>query len=199
MEEAKMTAQPVLSILMFLSDVPDLSVKTDSVFWGLKPGEWITIAAIIAGPICAVITQIVWQRWKENRTQRIWVFSTLMSLRAQPVSPDYVKALNNIDVVFYKNEKVRARWKTLLEHFSSGAYKKEPVEQATFDKARDLAAELVAEIAKDLGYEFDHTHIKDNAYYPKLFGDLQTKSLQLVDKGAQVLEGKQSIKVKLEE
>jgi hypothetical protein len=49
-------------------------------------------------------------------------------------------------------------------------YKREPVEQATFDRARDLAAELTVEMAKDLGYAFDHTLIKDNAYLPKLHG-----------------------------
>lgn len=165
----------------------------------LKPSEWIMIAAIIVGPIFAVATQIVWYRWKEKRDQKAWVFNTLMSLRALPLAPDYVKALNYIDVVFYKNAKVRERWKTLLGHFCSDAYKREPIEQATFDRARDLAAELMAEMAKDLGYEFDHTHIKENAYYPKGHGELEIKGLQLLDKGTAVLEGKASIKVKLEQ
>jgi hypothetical protein len=122
-----------------------------------------------------------------------------MSLRALPLAPDYVRALNYIDVVFYKNAKVRERWKALLEHFASDAYQKAGAEQAAVDRARDLSAELMAEMAKDLGYQYDHTHIKENAYHPKAHGDLETRGLQILDKGAAVLEGKSSIKVKLVE
>lgn len=163
------------------------------------PSEWITIAAILLGPIFAVVTQIVWQRWKEIRDQKRFVFQTLMSLRAQPLAPDYVRALNYIDVVFFSNEKVRQRWSTLLRFFESDAYKSETIQQETFDKARDLAAELMAEMAKELGYAFDHTQIKNNAYYPKFFSTLQTQTLDILRKSNALLDGACSLKVKVEE
>src|SRR5260370_36866604 len=100
-------------------------------------GEWITIVAILAGPIFAVITQLTWQRWKEIRDQKRWIFNTLMSLRAMPLSPDYVKALNMIDVVFYKNGAVRKRWQTLLGHFGSAGFKQRPVYQAHLGATQD--------------------------------------------------------------
>ncbi len=189
----------LFSFVVLLQNSPSVPVTEPATYMGLKTSEWIMIAAIIVGPIIAVLTQLGWQRWKEKRDQKVWVFNALMSLRALPLSPDYVRALNHIDVVFYKNGKVRQRWKALLEHFTSEAYKREVVEPATFDRARDLAAELMAEMAKVLGYEYDHTHIKENAYYPKIFGLFETQSLQLLVKGAEVLEGRSSIRVKLEE
>ena len=77
-------------------------------------------------------------------------------------------------VLFYKTAKVRERWKTPLQHFYCDTYKREPVEQATLERARDLATEPMVEMAKDLGYAFDHTFIKDNAYLPKLHGGVET-------------------------
>jgi hypothetical protein len=189
----------LFSFVVLLQNSPGVPVTEPATNLGLKTSEWIMIAAIIAGPIFAVLSQLGWQRWKEKRDKKAWVFNTLMSLRAQPLTPDYVRALNHIDVVFYKNGKVRQRWKALLEHFYSEAYNREVVEQATIDRGRDLAAELMAEMAKVLGYQYDHTHIKENAYIPKLFVFYETQGLQLLVKGAAVLEGKSSIRVKLEE
>src|SRR5437016_977421 len=97
--------------------------------YGLKTSEWIMVAAVIVGPILAVLTQLFWQRWRLKQDQRLWVFGTLMSLRAAALSPDYVRALNYIDVVFYKNEKVRERWKTLLQYFCSDAWQADAVTQ----------------------------------------------------------------------
>ncbi len=189
----------LFSFVVLLQNSPSVPVTEPATYLGLKTSEWIMIAAIIVGPILAVLSQLGWQRRKEKRDQKVWVFSQLMSLRALPLAPDYVRALNYIDVVFYKNAKVRERWKTLLGHFASDAYKKAGEEQAAVDRARDLSAELMAEMAKDLGYEYDHTHIKENAYYPKAHGELESQTLQLLDKGTAVLDGKLSIKVKLEE
>lgn len=190
----------LFSFLVLLQSSPSVPVTEPATNLGLKTSDWIIIAAIIVGPILAVLGQLGWQRWKEKRDLKVWVFSQLMSLRATPLAPDYVRALNYIDVVFYKNAKVRQRWKALLEHFASEGYKKGDAELAVaHERARDLTAELMAEMAKVLGYQYDHTHIKENAYYPKGLGDLETHALQILDKGAAVLEGKSSIRVKVEE
>lgn len=116
---------PLAIFWIFLQSPASGSVTEPPTYLGLKPSEWIMIAAIILGPIFAVLTQLSWQRWKEDRDRKAWVCNTLMSLRALPLHADYVKALNAIDVVFYKNAKVRHRWKVLLGHFCSDAYNKE--------------------------------------------------------------------------
>src|SRR5437588_5866481 len=92
----------------------------------ITPGEWITIAAILAGPIFAVVTQLTWQRWKERRDQKRWILSTLMSLRAMPLHTDYVRALNMIDVSFYKNDEVRRRWKEAFRPLWFGGLQRGP-------------------------------------------------------------------------
>jgi hypothetical protein len=165
----------------------------------LKPIEWMTLVALVVGPMLAVGTQLWWQRRKEKRDHKIWVFSTLMSLRANMLAPDSVRALNLIDVVFYKNAKVRARWKTMLDYLASDDWKAQPVAQTTLDKTKDFQAELLAQIAKDLGYKYDHTHIKQNAYYPKVYNLLDEDNTKLRRLGIQVLDGKASINVVVQE
>jgi hypothetical protein len=191
---------PLATLIYFLQTPATLPTVTEATtHLGLKTSEWIMIVAVIIGPVLAVVTQIVVQRRTEKRDQKIWVFGTLMSLRASMLATDFVRALNYIDVVFYKNQKVRERWKTLLTHLSSEVYKADVIADATIDKTRDLLAELLAEIAKDLHYQYDHTHIKENSYYPKWHGQIEEEATALRQLGIAVLKGEASIRVAVSE
>src|SRR5260221_75774 len=129
---------------IFLQGTP--TVQVPATFLGLKASEWIMIVAILVGPILAVVTQFVWQKIRVKRDQKLWVFSTLMINRHAPLTPDFVKAANYIDVVYFKYPKIRARWKTVLTHLSSDAYKPENFTPAVFETFRDLLAELLADM-----------------------------------------------------
>ena len=74
---------------------------------GLTVYEWLTIAAIVLGPVLAVATQLWFQKRKVKRDSKLSVFNTLMGLRPQIVHVDFVKAFNMIDVVFYENRDIR--------------------------------------------------------------------------------------------
>jgi len=124
-----------------------------------------------------VLTQLVWERWKQKRDQKLWVFGTLMSLRGFNITPDFVKALNFIDVVFYRQQKVRSKWEKLLTHLSSDAHKTENLTPQTLERTRDLIAELV-EMAKSLGFGCDYTHIKEKAYYPVALSSADNEMLR---------------------
>jgi hypothetical protein len=170
-------------------------VPDGNTYLGLRASEWIMIAAILVGPILAVVTQFIWQKVRARRDQKVWVFSNLMINRHAPLTPDFVKAANYIDVIFFKNQKVRDRWKTLLAHLSSEAYKPENYTPAAFERFRDLLAELLAEMAKDLGYQFDYTHIKENAWNPSSHGQEFEESIQLRRALLALVEGKGSLNV----
>src|SRR6266849_586600 len=83
--------------------------------WGLTVAEWLTLAAIILGPILAVATQLLMQARKAKRDTKLWVFNTLMSYRAMILNPNFVQAFNLVDVVFYKNAEVRKKRKEFLD------------------------------------------------------------------------------------
>src|SRR5580704_11915744 len=82
--------------------------------WGLTVSEWITVAAIVLGPILAVATQLWFQARKTKRDSKLWTFNTLMGLRASIVSPNFVQAINLVDTVFYGNSEVRDKRREFL-------------------------------------------------------------------------------------
>src|SRR6202521_546553 len=90
----------------------------------------LTIIAIVLCPIIALDLQRRLDMGREEKNRKLWVFKTLMSFRATALSPQFVQALNLIDVEFDSdNEKEKAvltAWKVLLDHFGSLAAPKLP-------------------------------------------------------------------------
>ena len=157
----------------------------------------ITIVALFVGPVAAVLTQLWFERRREVRRQKLWVFTTLMSNRGAVLSLDFVRALNAIEVVFYQNSMIRKRFKDLLSHLSSNNWKEIPVPPETLEKTRDLIAQLLGEMASELNYTYDHTEIKDGAYYPQFLAEQDEGFRKLRDELLAVLKGNQNIGVTL--
>lgn len=162
-------------------------------YWGLTVAEWITVAAIILGPIVAVSAQLWIQARKAKRDLKLWVFNTLMGYRSTIVNPNFVQAFNLVDVVFYKNTEVRSKRKEFLDVVTATAGANLTPQQV--EKCKDLVAEMLAKMGSELGFDFDHTQIKDTGYYPMAFEKLDVAAFELRQKGLAVLEGKANIGV----
>src|ERR1700722_12985746 len=85
--------------------------------------DWITVAAIVLGPILALLTQRGLDHIREKKHRRLLLYMTLMSTRATGVAPDHVNALNSIDVVFSdkNDQEVRDAWHKVLAHLGADA------------------------------------------------------------------------------
>lgn len=159
----------------------------------------VTIIALLVGPLAAVATQLWFERRRERQRQKLWVFHTLMANRRTVLNPDFVRALNSIDVVFYQNTGVRRRFKDLLQHYSHHDWKSVPVPPELVEKSRDLVAQLLAEMAKELKYSYDHTDLKDNAYAPQGWDDQENEFIRIRRHLIPVLDGTNAITVTLRE
>jgi hypothetical protein len=166
-------------------------------YLGLAIYEWLTIAAILLGPILAVATQLWFQARKAKRDAKVWVFNTLMGLRPQILHVDFVKAFNMIDVVFYSDEVIRKGRREFMAVASSAANR--DLSPNELERMNDLLAEMLAKIGKELGLEFDHTEIKNTGYYPKGFLEMQNAVAGIIKHGVAVLEGKENIGVAIKE
>jgi len=164
----------------------------------LKASEWITIAAIVVGPIAAVLTQLLIQWLQKKRDHKLFVYGNLMSLRATWVHAEFVRAMNYVDVVFHKDTAIRDKRKDLMTHIAAKRKDDGSLEPIDWDKAEDLLAEMLDLMGKQLGYKFEHTQIKKTAYYPSAHGKLDEAALVLREKGIAVLEGRAAIKVKID-
>lgn len=159
--------------------------------------EILTILAIITAPLIAVQVSLYLERRRETKKRRRWIFELLMANRATPLSVDFVRALNMIDVEFYGNnrklKKVRNSWHALMDHFASVRDS-----EVWTEKVSDLQADLLMNMAESLDYEFDTTLIKKSAYYPKGLGEME-EDINVIRKNLiDLLSGKSSIPVSFE-
>jgi hypothetical protein len=153
----------------------------------------LTIAAILAGPIVALELQRLIDRRRESRNRKLSLFKTLMSYRATTLSPTFVQALNLIDVEFdgdnRKEKAIRDAWKVLLDHFSDM-----PVQNAR-ERSISLTTNLLLEMGRCLGYDFDEVHVKKGAYYPKHLVDVENEQHTLRRELLELLDGKRKVPI----
>ena len=157
----------------------------------------LTIIAIIVGPILALEIQRRLDKGREAKTRKLWVFKTLMSFRATVLSPQFVQALNLIEVEFTANndreKAVRTAWKVLLDHFGELGNPDTPPN--AHEKTATLTTNLLIAMGKCLGYDFDEVQIKKGAYYPMGLGNVEQEQHALRRGVLDVLQGKRRIPV----
>jgi uncharacterized protein DUF6680 len=107
--------------------------------------DWITVAAIIVGPVLALFAQRVLDLLRERKKERKQLFNTLMTTRHQLYSPAHLQALNSIDIVFKDNERICAAWKAVLDYAAM------KVDESDAKALADWSQRLLDLRAKSLG------------------------------------------------
>jgi hypothetical protein len=179
-------------------------------FWNLKAsdcvlllGNLVMIWAVIKAPKWAVEAQWKLQLKKEERDRRLWIFKTLMSTRATPISPEHFQALNLIDVQFCSTSNsdiaIREAWSSLLANLNTNMVTE--TDEARINtwvtRNRDLLADLLSKMGAALDYKFDFTYLKEHSYYPKGHGDLNGYILTSQKGWAEVLSGNRALKMEI--
>lgn len=168
---------------------------------------WIIAAATIAGPILAVQAQKWVERLRERRGTKQWVFQQLMATRAARLSQQHVQALNMIDLAFYgtrlfgkamrlKSEAlVLTSWREYHDHLNTRHGERGL--EVWVAQSDELFINLLAAMAKDLGYTFDRVQLKKGWYSPQAHGD-QEADLHLIRRRlAEVLSGDRALPMKV--
>jgi hypothetical protein len=131
--------------------------------------EWLTIFAIILGPITAVQAQKWIERATEKQRQRVEIFKTLMSMRAYPLSLPHVNALNTINLVFTGKDKpdteVRRKWEIYLNKLLEPFPESEPDQKIFVDDRTKRLTDLLVVLAKALHFKLDEEDIR-RVYVP---------------------------------
>lgn len=157
--------------------------------------EIISIAAVLLSPLVALQISEMLQRRREQRQRRLQVFKTLMGTRASRLNPEHVQALNMIDIEFHgsesKSKAVLNAWKAYLDQLNTS--QSEPA--VWLSKKEDLFVDLLYEMSRHLGYDFDKTHIRRTSYFPKGFGDLESDQLAIRKGVAAILSGEASFPI----
>lgn len=165
----------------------------------LTISDWLMILAVLAAPLVAVQVQKLIERSREMRMRKLSIFQTLMATRASRLAPAHVQALNMIDLEFYgkrifgvrfqsKADKVIGTcWKAYLDQLNSQF--DEPTFNAWLAKGDDLFTDLLYEMSKGLGYDFDKVHLKRGIYSPKAHNEDELANREIKRSLVELLSG----------
>ena len=140
----------------------------------------ITLLAGVFSGILATVVTLFWQDYSQKRTRKNNIFNILMAYRFKLSEYENVKALNSLQVVFYKNKNVLSAWK---------AFKQE-ADRIPFDNKRieDTYIKLLEEVGKACGYKkIEWNEIKD-FYYPSGLSDEINENQRLRKANLQLIE-----------
>lgn len=185
--------------------------------------EVLTLVALLLGPLIGIWANSKLDARKAAEGRKLVIFKALMANRGAPLSEEYVRALNGIDVEFNRdrNKHERAvvdRWRELNALFREGpqapAY---PAPGASDDAANaylrqmedyarrherwventdEQRVRLYEAIANYFGYKFDRVQLAGtNAYRPMAFDARESLQQRLLYSATQVFEGQRPLAI----
>ncbi len=126
----------------------------------------VIITALCSGLVATLVT-IWWQAKHQKKIDKNNIFTILMSKRYEISAEESVEALNMIDVVFYKSDKVRKAWKDFND--ATNAPESDTKNQNIIDKH----LRLLEVIAEDIGYKEIRWDDIKQYYYPEGLSDMK--------------------------
>jgi hypothetical protein len=163
--------------------------------FGIKLEGWLTISAIILGPVLAFAIQHWRDRLRDDKNRKRNTFQQLLLTLKVPMAPNHVNAINSIPLEFYSNPTVFQAWREYTSHLNNTAMLKNfPARWG--EKKYELLIALAYEMGKSLGYKhLDKTTLRDNVYVPQGYEDRETQFEQMRDALLLVLKGQRSVPV----
>lgn len=157
-----------------------------------------TIAAILLGPIAAVVVT----RWMDDRSatrlRRYGVFRDLMRTRAAKISPPHVDALNLVEIEFHQFPTVKSAWQRYMDNLFTTAPTDAGEQSNFFVRREQLFIKLVQEVAKTVGLKsVDITDVMTNNYYPQGWQNEQQEQQQVRQLLIQALSGTKPLSVRI--
>lgn len=156
---------------------------------GISLESWLTIGAIVLGPILALYAQRLLDDRRTAHERQLRVFRELMITRTQRLSARHVEALNAVPLEFAdkgKDKEVIRKWKTYLDHLGTDSSKDQNTWMTT---GTGLLVDLLYEMAAVVGFNTDKIKIGHEIYLPQLFNTIETEQTALRQRLLEVLDG----------
>ncbi|MFC6670154.1 DUF6680 family protein [Marinobacterium aestuariivivens] len=164
--------------------------------------DWVTVGAVLLGPVLAVQAQKFLEALRERRSRRLTIFKTLMSTRAERLSKEHVQSLNMIDIEFYGRRILGTRYQMPTEKNVTNAWKNyndHLNRRSEYDSVdswvRDgdtLCTKVLYQMSVALGYDFDEVQLKRDCYRPEAHVNIENAQLDVLTGFASVLKNERS-------
>ena len=170
------------------------------------------IAATVISPLLAIQTQKFIERYSQKKSLKIDIFKHLMATRSQSarLSSEHVRALNMIDLAFYgKIKKGKAKrsasegnvlssWKLYFAHLNTSYPDNDNILGAIWNQtSNNLFLDLLSEIAKDIGYDFERVQLQTAIYSPVAHGAIENDQSKIRKGLAAIFSGENALKMEI--
>ena len=152
----------------------------------MEAKDIITVIALVLGPVSAVIITLWHQRRSERNAAKRQLFLTLMANRKAAPTPNWVSALNLIDVVYADDKRVVELWHKLYDTLNSL-----PINNQQFTHQH---LNLLSTMAGSLGYRSLQQTDIDKFYAPQGLGDQATLQAETQKEWLRVLKATPTLK-----
>jgi hypothetical protein len=148
------------------------------------------VFATLLGPVLAVlVTRFVDSR-RQRTARKLEVFRAMLRSRRSPLSPEYVTALNMVELEFAGVESVLRAYKSLFDHYQTQQQRPD-----WHDRLRGLIARLLNAMAKDLKYDMEQLDVLEGGYLPQAWGKIEEDNTAIREALADVARGKKAFPV----
>lgn len=159
----------------------------------MTTSDWLTLLAIVLGPVLAVQAAEFLNRRRASRERKLHLFRTLMSTRGANLAPAHVDALNLIDIEFHgrgrRDKYIVEAWKMYLDHLNDRNYPRE----SWGARRVELFIALLHRMALRLRYDFDQSHLKNTSYFPEGYGTTIVEQEAIRKAVLEVLTGQKAL------
>jgi hypothetical protein len=175
--------------------------------------EWLTLMAIVLGPLFGIWLARHMQDRASYRERRMDIFRTLMRTRRTPVWPDHVGALNLVEIEFAGERNVIDAWRELFKHLGTPHARRfdeaasdamTPEETGERDRRhyvrlgeerQRLLARLLHAMAKALDFKIEQLEIFEGGYTPQGWADIEVDQNAIRRFAAQLAAGQRLLPI----
>lgn len=153
--------------------------------------EIVTVAALILGPILAIVIANYMEAKRTTHNRRMDIFRTLMRTRRNRLTQDHVSALNLVEIEFRKDKDVIDAWRGYFKHlgteqprrtdetfsqelsFEQNQAREDRFQFRVAREREKLLAALLHNMAQELNYDVEALDIFEGGYSPQGWAEIE--------------------------
>ncbi|HET7409031.1 MAG TPA: DUF6680 family protein, partial [Paracoccaceae bacterium] len=161
---------------------------------------WVMVAAIVIGPVAAVLLTIWIERKRLGHERRMNVFRDLMRTRKRILDPAHVSAINLVEIEFFWQKDVISSFTNLMHIINEGVGHRNGEsgddywKRFTEEYARRLT-EMLDEMGRTLGYGYKQLEILKGGYNPSMYVDAEERQHKTLRLFADIYDGRRSLPI----
>jgi len=155
----------------------------------MKLNDWLTLLAIVLGPVIAVSITLWIEHRRRSRERGLQIMRMLLSTRHMPANPQYNAAINLIPAEFNAEREIMDAWRNY-----NALVREHPRPELADDHQRRVTAAqstLIYRVMLSVGLKLSEADIQTQAYISQGFVDrdnLYVKSLAALPELAEALK-----------